>query len=81
MVCIADAEAHLAALLLGELADPRDLLRHGRRRLAPGEVDVGVLRGDVAGGRRGAAEVDLRDRVGQLLQLGGLDAQVLALRR
>ena len=55
-----------------------DLLRDRGRRLAPGQVDVGVLGRDLAGGRRGAAEVDLRDRVGQLLEAGVLDAQVLA---
>ena len=43
-----DAEADLAALVGGELADPLDLLGDGGRRLAPGEVDVGVLGGDLA---------------------------------
>ncbi len=55
-----------------------DLLRDGGRRLAPRQVDVGVLGRDLAGGGRGAAEVDLGDRVGQLLELRALDAQVLA---
>ena len=50
-----------------------------RRRLAPGQVDVGVPGGHLAGRRRGAAEVDLRHRVGDLRQRRVLDAQVLAL--
>ena len=73
-----DAEADLAALVGGELADPVDLLAHGGGRLAPGQVDVGVLGGDVAGGGRGAAEVDLGDRVGDLVERGVLDLEVLA---
>ena len=41
------------------------LLGHRGRRLAPGQVDVGVPRGDRARGLRRAAEVDVGDRVGQ----------------
>ena len=40
--------------------DPGDLLGDLRGRLAPGEVDVDVAGGDLARGRRGAAEVDRR---------------------
>jgi hypothetical protein len=43
----ADAEAQLAAREVGALADAVELLGDLRRRLAPRQVDVGVLRGDV----------------------------------
>ena len=60
-----DAEPQRAALAPRPAADPGQLLRHLRRRLAPGQVDVGVPGGDRPRGRRGAAEVDRRQRVGR----------------
>ena len=44
----------------GGLAHAVELLRDLRRRLAPGEVDVGVAGGDLERGGRRAAEVDRR---------------------
>jgi hypothetical protein len=46
----AESEAQVAALLGGQPTDPGDLLRDLRRRLTPGEVDVGVLGRDRSGG-------------------------------
>ena len=48
-----DAEPQRAALGGGQLADPGQLLRHLGGRLAPGQVDVGML-----GGHRQAAADD-----------------------
>ena len=63
---------------LGQPADPGDLLGHLLRRLAPGEVDVGVPCGHRPGRCRGSAEVDLRQRVDRAADLGALDLVVLA---
>ncbi|GIF38258.1 hypothetical protein Axi01nite_25690 [Actinoplanes xinjiangensis] len=52
----ADAEPHRRV----QRADPGQLPGHLGGRLAPGQVDVGVLGGDRAGGFRRATEVDRR---------------------
>ena len=53
--------------------------RDHRRRLAPRQVDVDVAGGDQLGGRRGAAEVQLRLGLGDLVDGGALDVEVAAL--
>ncbi len=77
----ADAETQFAALLLAERPDPLDLLPHGGRRLAPGQVDVGVPGRHRAGGLRAAAEVQRRHRGGRERQRGLFDVDVLTLVR
>ena len=74
----ADAEPRLAVQLGGELAHPLDLLGDLLRRLAPGEVDVGVACGHGQRGVRRAAEVDRRRRVGRGERRRPLHAVVLA---
>ena len=51
-----DTEADLATDLCRTATHSGDLLGDLRRRLAPGEVDIGVLRGDVDGGGGGTTE-------------------------
>ncbi len=57
-----------------------DLLGHRRGRLAPGQVELDLLGGEVLGGLRGAAEVQRRTRLlhRRIEQLGALHLQVLA---
>ena len=76
----ADPEAHLAALAGGLLAYLGDLLGNRRRRLAPGQVQLDLLGGEVLGGLRGAAEVQRRTRLLQrrIEELGPLHLDVLA---
>ena len=74
----ADAEAEPAAVPGGLRLDLAQLLADLGGRLAPGEVDVGVLGGDCHGRVRRTAEVDVRDRVGQAGELGAFHLKVLA---
>ena len=73
-----DREAKLAVELGPALADPRELLGHPSRRLAPGQIHVGLSSGNLHRLGRGAAEVDLGP-VGCGNDLGRLDAQMAAL--
>ncbi len=73
-----NAETQLTAMLGGGLPDAFELLTDRRRRLAPGQVDVGMLGRDRDSGSRGAAEVDLRDLPRQVLQRGILHGEVSA---
>ena len=73
-----DAVAQRAPGLAGQAVHPAQLGVHGRRRFAPGQVDVGVAGRDRARLGRGAAEVQVGHRVGPPGQPGALDPQVLA---
>ncbi|SIM49422.1 Uncharacterised protein [Mycobacteroides abscessus subsp. abscessus] len=59
------------------LTHPRDLLPRLGRRLAPGQVHIGQLRGDLQGRRGGPGEVHLRHRVRGIDQTGLLHAHPL----
>src|SRR5690606_41928538 len=53
-------EAHGPAMLGGAGAHVGDLLGHRGRRLAPGQVGVDVLGGQVMGGCRGTTKIQRR---------------------
>jgi hypothetical protein len=59
----ADAEFHRAAVFCGARADVGQLLGHGRRRLAPGQVHVHLLGRQFVRRFRRAAEVQRRIRL------------------
>ncbi|MCY1345354.1 hypothetical protein D9M69_314130 [compost metagenome] len=77
----AHAETYRAAVPGGAATHVGDLLGHGGRRLAPGQVSVHVLGRQFVGGRRGTAEV--QRRIGLLYRreevLRAFDLEVLAL--
>jgi hypothetical protein len=72
-----DTEPERPPLLGRQPPDPGDLLGDLGRRLAPSEVHVHVLGGDLPRDRRRSPEVHLGHRVGQPRQLRVLDAQML----
>ncbi|MDT4848169.1 hypothetical protein FQZ97_822540 [compost metagenome] len=76
----ADAELDGAAMARGAFAYVGDLLCHGLRWLAPGQVDVHLFAGQVMGSIGGAAEVERRVGLldGRVEGLGVLHLQVLA---
>src|SRR5262249_10542788 len=70
------AEAEAASLGCPELANLGDLCRHVGGRLAPGQIDLHMLGGDLLPGAGGAAEIErriglLQRRVEELAALDG----------
>ncbi len=77
-----DSESYCAAVLLGLLADPLDLLRDGGRWFTPPrQVHIGMPRRHRAGGLRATAKVQRWHRVRWRRQIGFLDVNVFALVR
>ena len=76
-----DAEGELAAARSCDLPHLRDLLGNQSRRLAPGEIFVDGVDGDVDAGIGRAAEIERRPRRlhRRKQQLATLDMDVLAL--
>ncbi|MNY17064.1 hypothetical protein D3C86_1503620 [compost metagenome] len=76
----ADAELHRAAMLGGARAHVGDLLRHRLRRLAPGQVQLDLLGGQLVGRLGRTTEVQRWARLlnRRVEQLGALDLDVLA---
>ena len=77
----ADAERELASALGGGGLHAVDLFGHLRRRLAPGQIFVDGIDGDIDAGIRRSAEIQRRPRRLHRLeqQAAILDADVLAL--